>query len=269
MEQATGTYIMIVDSDDVLELNACELAYNQIEQNSNDLVIFDYTIYNEDLTKIIDDRNHFIPFINILNNPHIELSKMNNNFFQSAFAWRRIYNHKFLKENNIKFLKFRFCEDTPFVNLAYILANNISILNKSLYKYRRRKTALSNLPCNWRDAIDTRKFISDYLIDKQLYKPYLESFVEQNGVSLLYWHRKSSHIDPFIKKAFKSEIIKYMDSLRKYQNKKTIIKYFLFKYSIMEIYYNLIYPIGKYCIYIPYKNFKNMLKTIGSYEIFY
>lgn len=38
-KNAIGKYIMILDADDILELDACELAYNQIKENGNDLVI--------------------------------------------------------------------------------------------------------------------------------------------------------------------------------------------------------------------------------------
>ena len=42
IKQALGEYIMFVDSDDSLELNACELLIKQIVQNDNDFVFFDF-----------------------------------------------------------------------------------------------------------------------------------------------------------------------------------------------------------------------------------
>lgn len=40
LDAATGKYIMFLDSDDWLELNACEVAYKQMSLNSNDFVYF-------------------------------------------------------------------------------------------------------------------------------------------------------------------------------------------------------------------------------------
>lgn len=256
IEKATGKYIMIVDSDDVLELDACESAYNQIEQNGNDLVLFDYTIYNEDLTKIIDKQNHFRPFMDVINNPHIKLSEVKKNFFQSAYSWKQIYNHQFLLDNNIKFTNLRLCEDTPFVFIAYSLSKDISILNKSLYKYRIRKSSLSFSADNWQDVVKARKYVAEYLINKKLFEPYLIYYTEQSCLILSFWYERLISIDPSIKKPFKKEILKYMDSLKEYQNKRTVFECFIYKYSLQGIFHKIIYPILKYLIIKPYRNLK-------------
>ena len=43
IEKSTGKYIMFLDSDDCLELNACELLYNYITSANLDVVVFDTT----------------------------------------------------------------------------------------------------------------------------------------------------------------------------------------------------------------------------------
>ena len=253
MKKACGKYIMIVDSDDILELNACELAYNQIEQNGNELVIFDYTTYNEDLTKIIDNKNHLIIFKDVIKNPHIKLSKIKKNFFQSAYAWKQIYNRQFLIDNEIEFQNFRFCEDTPFVFISYILSDDISILNKSLYKYRVRKSSLSFSANNWQDAIESRKYVATYIINKNLINPYLYYYTEQSCHILQFWYRRITSTDSSIKKTFKKEIIRYMDSLKKYQNIKTAFECFTYKYSLNWIYYKIRFLIAIFCNIFPIK----------------
>lgn len=52
MQQATGEYIMFVDSDDWLELVACKKAYDRINTNESDVCFFTYNLYDEKKGKI-------------------------------------------------------------------------------------------------------------------------------------------------------------------------------------------------------------------------
>ena len=46
ISMATGDYLFLMDSDDVLELNALELSYNRAEEKDVDFVIFKAINYN-------------------------------------------------------------------------------------------------------------------------------------------------------------------------------------------------------------------------------
>lgn len=52
LKEALGEYIMLLDADDWYETETCEKAYNQINNNKDDIVFFNYTkIYEYNNTK--------------------------------------------------------------------------------------------------------------------------------------------------------------------------------------------------------------------------
>lgn len=53
IEHANGKYIGFVDSDDYVELNMFEQLYNVIENNSADIVVCNYKIFNENNSSVI------------------------------------------------------------------------------------------------------------------------------------------------------------------------------------------------------------------------
>ena len=120
IEAASGKYIMIVDPDDWLELNACELAYNQIEQNDNDFVMFDWKICDDETGKTVEEEGHFLPYKDILEKPHINVHELKTNYIQNGFTWGKIYNREFIQKNHIKFLNLYLGEDVPFIVLALV-----------------------------------------------------------------------------------------------------------------------------------------------------
>ena len=48
IRMAKGKYLLFVDSDDVLELRACELLYNRAEAMQADIVFCDYIMFSEE-----------------------------------------------------------------------------------------------------------------------------------------------------------------------------------------------------------------------------
>ena len=98
---------MFLDSDDWLELDACELAYNEISQGKYDFVKFAHYTYNEKTKKTSNNVKEINRFINNLKNN--DLRKSNYDFINAAYSCMHIYNKNFLIENDIKYAKLRVC----------------------------------------------------------------------------------------------------------------------------------------------------------------
>ena len=127
IKQATGDYLMFIDSDDYLEKEACQKLFEKAEKESLDMVVcdmrrvYDNQIIKEDIispfkTSCIKDNPSLL---NILN-----LGPCN-----------KIYNSSYIKNNNIKFLENLKYEDVPFVVQAIIKAKKIGQINEPLYNY--------------------------------------------------------------------------------------------------------------------------------------
>ncbi len=147
---STGSYIMFVDPDDWLELDACDKLLKKILKNNDDIVIFNFyrNYSNNDIpNKSID---YFLDKTELLQKsilaPSI-LKKEYGNFQFASYTCNKIINAKFLKKSKIKFqlenLKAIF-EDGLFYYMLFDKTKNISIFNEYLYHYRIVDTSVMN-----------------------------------------------------------------------------------------------------------------------------
>ena len=136
LKEASGEYIMLLDSDDWYEPQACEKAYTQINNNKDDIVFFNYTKiieYNNTKEKI----NFVKDLFEIYKNNSIKISKIDRKTrFLGSYHCMSIYDKNFLKQNNIEYTNSTSCEDIAFRIKALAFAENISVINENLYNYR-------------------------------------------------------------------------------------------------------------------------------------
>ena len=126
IEKATGKYIMFLDSDDFLELNACEKMFEKAEKDKLDIVICDYYRYfdngKKEKVKLPNFKNS-----SLKDNPNIICEHLS--------PWAKIYKTDLLKNNNIKFVENLKYEDAPFVIETLDCAKKIGKINLPLNYY--------------------------------------------------------------------------------------------------------------------------------------
>ena len=126
ISKAQGKYLMFLDSDDYLALDACEKLYDKAEKEKLDIVMNDFI-------KIFDDgRKEYIK------QPNFKNSSLKNNpniISENLSPWAKLYSTKLIKKNNIKFVEDLKYEDAPFVIEALDKANNIGKINEALNYY--------------------------------------------------------------------------------------------------------------------------------------
>ena len=125
INKSTGKYIMFLDSDDYLDLEACELLYKKIEKDNSDLVVFDFYRVSDSLEPVII-RN--FKGTNLRENPNLLLE------INLGIA-NKIFRLNIIKENNIKFIEDLKYEDAPFVVEYFKYARKISKLDAKLHYY--------------------------------------------------------------------------------------------------------------------------------------
>lgn len=169
MKIATGKYIMFLDADDMFEIDSCENMYNSIEKNKADYVIGNYQMINEDGTRW--DNTAF----SMEKYQDFELEK--NDFLKSFFvmnstAWNKIYNAKFLRDNDITFKVPSPSEDDYFTSMCYIKSNKGFYMSKVMYLYRNCTNSISkNCSLKYFKGIN------------YAYKKIYESFKENNELN--------------------------------------------------------------------------------------
>lgn len=130
IRSADGEFLMFCDSDDFLELSACEKLYARSQEDNADLVVFDFWYM----------RDGILGYRQVNNG----IEKVDNYYrpcmLDKGTVWVIMLKKSIIIDNDL-FSSFRFFEDciTP---LWYLSAVRISKINEALYYYVYRKTSL-------------------------------------------------------------------------------------------------------------------------------
>lgn len=133
IKQATGKYIMFVDSDDYIANDACEKMYDRCEKDELDVAVCDfYRDFSNGI--IIEEKLEDFDNTNLKDNPKL-LNIIN------LSPWNKIYKRDLLVNNKIQFIEDLKYEDAPFVIEALFKANKIGKINESLNYYSIRNNS--------------------------------------------------------------------------------------------------------------------------------
>ncbi len=138
LNSVEGEYIGFVDSDDYIEPTMFEELYSKAVEEKADISVCGY--YKAMPEKCIERGTY--PYKCFNNNVFNEPSMFINNL---PYIWNKIFKTELIKENEIKFEKFRIFEDLVFTYEAFLMANKIVQVQKPLYYYRiLRDNSLTN-----------------------------------------------------------------------------------------------------------------------------
>ena len=195
---ASGEYIQIVDSDDVLRKDACELLYNKAEKYNADLIIFAARIYNNKAKQ-----HEYTPMYSLESFPLKMQRKTFNSedcisyTFKSTFQdWNKFVKRELIFNNNNYF-----DEDLPYVlpDCVYSIKNFINaqrIMCETEYLYDYRTNIDSSVvkgyskpDCNYIDApIIFSKKLDEILLNMKNPEPYALEVVKVSLIHLFGYY---------------------------------------------------------------------------------
>lgn len=127
IDQATGEYLLFVDSDDFLETDAVELLVNKSVETSADIVVS--STKNPSAARIVGNGNQ-IP------EDKIEYIKMLLSHRVAPSIWGKLYTRKLWCETGILFLEgANYGEDYAVIPRLVYFANRVVQLDASIYNY--------------------------------------------------------------------------------------------------------------------------------------
>lgn len=98
IEEATGTYLAFVDSDDVLAPQYCEALYQKAENTGADLVVSEYWIQFEQSKRIIPTT--------LLAQQEADKTSLIESLLHgeiTGFSWNKLYRRAFIEKHHIRF----------------------------------------------------------------------------------------------------------------------------------------------------------------------
>lgn len=169
---ATGKYLMFADPDDFFSLDAFEIMYNEIEFENADFVIANFNNTDIDGTpwnKPVFDLETFKKF-------KLSINDYKDSFYvMNSSMCNKIFNRKFIQNNNIRCLEGVPGEDTYFSMDAFLNSKNVYYIPNIIYYYRQRNNTDSSV--SWNCSF---KFFDGM---NKAYKALYEKFEEKNQIN--------------------------------------------------------------------------------------
>ena len=202
IDNATGKYILFIDSDDWIENNLLEQIVIAFEQNKTDSVWFNSYIYNQK-----SGQTYFLTD-NLKESTKIYLTPDNINNFAS-YAWNKAFKLSKLKSLNIKFPEGLYFEDSEFYLKIFSNISEIYLITQPLYHYQLRENSIVTSSDN------VEKKLNDiFQITINLYKYFLSNnkFKQNKKIILRYFaqnilsvkiNKQKKHVITLAKKVLK------------------------------------------------------------------
>ena len=162
LDNVCGEYVLNIDCDDWIELDACEFLYNKSQELNLDLLFYCAVVYNEHKGEYFARPYYNFPkFDSNMENKVFTFEDIDYYFDMCVTNWTKFYRADFIKEHDFKF-KDCYFQDNIFHWDVLLNAKRISFSRKQLYYHRVRDGQISfNYNENYFDYL----VMSDYFVD--------------------------------------------------------------------------------------------------------
>ena len=202
LQYASGEYIYMMDSDDVLaDKDALQICYEYAEKNKADFIFFDGDTLQEEGAAPISWNYHRTQDLEEMKaySGEFLLNMMLDNSKHNCVVWLLLINHNYLKSIGLDFYPGIIHEDELFTTKLTLQSNNIFCLKRSFVKHRVRSASTMgksyskrNINCyltvidellKWQESPIIQKF-AKYTLSKVFYTGHQIPFIEKFGVFL-------------------------------------------------------------------------------------
>lgn len=130
MEYATGDYILHIDSDDWLEVDAVEKIAKKAKETDSDIIYFDFINEYGNRVKYKSEREY---------NNHNKNDLIVNiyNYKGHGYVWNKCFKREILTKHNVHYSLHAMHEDIYLMSQIIFFAKSITHLKEALYHYRK------------------------------------------------------------------------------------------------------------------------------------
>lgn len=212
MDEATGQWIMFLDSDDWLENNAIEKLVTTASDNEADVVLFEYSVDYPDGRSVVHQHKNLEGKMSIQNAVYHTISGTNR------FAWSKFYKREFVSSTRFD-ENIHHGEDTLFACLVMAKCKSAYFLANPLYRYVQSEGSAT------RKTYFNKRLLSGKEAYLRLIDLCKEKFPQLTDTTVSYYLEILMIIimDMYKdKKGNKNHIKEFTSEIRK--NKKTVVR---------------------------------------------
>lgn len=174
--EAKGKYLIFLDSDDWLSVNALEKMKETIENyNSPDVGLFGFERYVLEQGAFVVDKNiELFPEDKIFN-----FHDISDTMYLHPCAWNKFYRREYFQKNNFKFPTKVVFEDLLVHTQVLVQAQSITVCKSDLYYYTIREGSIMNSVVGDKKIHDLKIAVKNtlsYLKEHQVYNELKYSF---------------------------------------------------------------------------------------------
>lgn len=200
MKNATGEYLLFLDSDDWLEPSVGTILTKE-ELQGLDVLFYRAQEVSEAEPDNIEQQPKYWGIDEGRVYSGEEILEISNMRFIPHEAWRGIYRSSFLREHDIAFLHGVLYEDNAFWFDIMYCARSIKYTNEIYYNYLIRQNSIVHSFADERNIDSVHILINHILSVRESSQTYLNCAAEKASVLMLCCERKvrTAHIDMIIK----------------------------------------------------------------------
>lgn len=188
IKYARGDYLFLMDSDDILELNALELTYNEAVKNDVDFVVFKAINYDDSEDEYYETLSYSMDEIaqRVGNEVFCYEDIQDLVFTMSVTPWSKLYNRVFIEKYSIEFPEGLIFDDNVFFWEVLFNAKRIVFLNEFLFVRRFYSTSSTNNgDLRFLDSLSISKLIWQTFNEYDVFK-YHKKALFNNRISTAY-----------------------------------------------------------------------------------
>lgn len=185
LSYATGDYILLVDSDDYIELNTLEIIVEEMREKTYDILLFQHKVEG-----VSDNYVHQLQLPKELSGQTcLSCCLDQTNMF--IMVWKYVYSRKFLLTHSLIFHEGIIHEDEEWTIKALLLAKTVCFVDKPLYHYVRREGSIMttrNGKSDW-SYIEVAGALHTFLYQIDI-EPKLKKKLKQRIFNFYYYHAR-------------------------------------------------------------------------------